>query len=119
MSARIIKNDRDRMVTLFIIGFMSCGARLPVYVLFVGAFFAPAIQGDVMFAIYMGGAFLGLVFAKILRVSYLILYPDGGKKNINLLLSDNKNKQDYVLDMLQNINKNDKNELLNLCTSLI
>ncbi len=69
MSARIIKNDRDRMVTLFIIGFMSCGARLPVYVLFVGAFFAPAIQGDVMFAIYMGGAFLGLVFAKILRLT--------------------------------------------------
>jgi len=69
MSARIIKNDKDRMVTLFIIGFMSCGARLPVYVLFVGAFFAPAIQGDVMFAIYMGGALLGLVFAKILRLT--------------------------------------------------
>ncbi len=69
MSARIIKNDRDRMVTLFIIGFMSCGARLPVYVLFVGAFFSPEIQGNVMFAIYMGGAFLGLVFAKILRMT--------------------------------------------------
>ena len=69
MSARIIKNDRDRMVTLFIIGFMSCGARLPVYVLFVGAFFSPEIQGNVMFAIYMGGAFLGLIFAKILRLT--------------------------------------------------
>ena len=68
MSARIIKNDIDRMITLFIIGFMSCGARLPVYVLFVGAFFASEIQGNVMFAIYMGGALLGLVFAKILRL---------------------------------------------------
>ena len=69
MSARIIKNDRDRMITLFIIGFMSCGARLPVYVLFVGAFFSPEVQGNVMFAIYMGGAFLGLIFAKILRLT--------------------------------------------------
>lgn len=69
MSARIIKNDRDRMVTLFIIGFMSCGARLPVYVLFVGAFFLPEVQGNVMFSIYMGGAFLGLIFAKILRIT--------------------------------------------------
>ena len=69
MSARIIKNDRDRMVTLFIIGFMSCGARLPVYVLFVGAFFAPEVQANVMFAIYMGGALLGLIFAKILRLT--------------------------------------------------
>ncbi|HFU73999.1 MAG TPA: ferrous iron transport protein B, partial [Helicobacteraceae bacterium] len=40
MSARILKNERDRLLTLFIIGFMSCGARLPVYVLFAGAFFS-------------------------------------------------------------------------------
>ncbi|MDQ7068514.1 MAG: ferrous iron transport protein B [Sulfurimonas sp.] len=38
MSARILKNDRDRLLTLFIIGFMSCGARLPVYVLLQGHF---------------------------------------------------------------------------------
>jgi ferrous iron transport protein B len=42
MSARILKNDRDRLLTLFVIGFMSCGARLPVYVLFTGAFFGHA-----------------------------------------------------------------------------
>ncbi len=38
MAARTLKNDRDRLLTLFIIGFMSCGARLPIYVLFTGAF---------------------------------------------------------------------------------
>ena len=69
MSARILKNDRDRLLTLFIIGFMSCGARLPVYVLFVGAFFAPESAGNILFAIYMGGALLGLVFAKILKMT--------------------------------------------------
>ena len=68
MAARILKNDRDRLLTLFIISFMSCGARLPVYVLFAGAFFSPDIAGNVLFAIYLSGALLGLVFAKILKV---------------------------------------------------
>ncbi len=69
MSARILKNDRDRLLTLFIIGFMSCGARLPVYVLFVGAFFAPENAGNILFAIYIGGAILGLIMAKILKMT--------------------------------------------------
>ncbi|WP_428737598.1 ferrous iron transport protein B, partial [Sulfurimonas sp.] len=53
MSARVLKNDRDRLLTLFIIGFMSCGARLPVYVLFAGAFFPEDMAGNVLFAIYI------------------------------------------------------------------
>jgi len=69
MSARILKNDRDRLLTLFIIGFMSCGARLPVYVLFAGAFFSPAMAGNVLFAIYISGAMLGLIAAKILKLT--------------------------------------------------
>ncbi len=68
MAARTLKNPKDRLITMLIIGFMSCGARLPVYVLFVSAFFAPEIQGNVMFAIYIGGALMGLIVAKILRV---------------------------------------------------
>lgn len=39
MATRTLKNKRDRLLTLFVINFMSCGARLPVYVLFIGAFF--------------------------------------------------------------------------------
>ena len=69
MSARILKNDRDRLLTLFIIGFMSCGARLPVYVLFAGAFFSPEMAGNILFAIYIGGAMIGLIAAKILKLT--------------------------------------------------
>jgi ferrous iron transport protein B len=69
MSARILKNDRDRLLTLFIIGFMSCGARLPVYVLFAGAFFAPEVAGNVLFGIYMLGVMIGLIAAKVLKVT--------------------------------------------------
>ena len=69
MSARILKNDRDRLLTLFIIGFMSCGARLPVYVLFAGAFFAQSAAGNVLFAIYIGGAVIGLIAAKVLKMT--------------------------------------------------
>lgn len=69
MSARILKNDRDRLLTLFIIGFMSCGARLPVYVLFSGAFFSEQMAGNVLFAIYITGAMLGLFAAKILKLT--------------------------------------------------
>jgi len=68
MAARTLKNPKDRLITMLVIGFMSCGARLPVYVLFVSAFFAPEIQGNVLFAIYIGGALMGLIVAKILRI---------------------------------------------------
>ncbi len=69
MSARVLKNDRDRLLTLFIIGFMSCGARLPVYVLFAGAFFSQSQAGNILFAIYILGALIGLIAAKVLRLT--------------------------------------------------
>lgn len=69
MSARILKNDRDRLLTLFVIGFMSCGARLPVYVLFTGAFFGPDMAGNVLFGIYILGAVIGLIAAKVLKMT--------------------------------------------------
>ena len=68
MAARTLKSERDRLITLFIIGFMSCGARLPVYVLFVGAFFGTENSGNILFLIYIIGAIFGLIMAKILRV---------------------------------------------------
>ncbi|MEN8717312.1 MAG: ferrous iron transport protein B [Sulfurovum sp.] len=68
MAARTLKNDRDRLLTLFIIGFMSCGARLPIYVLFVGAFFADTNAGNILFLIYISGAILGLLAAKVLKL---------------------------------------------------
>lgn len=69
MAARTLKNPKDRIITMLVLGFMSCGARLPVYTILVGAFFASSIQGNVMFAIYIGGAIMGLIVAKILRLT--------------------------------------------------
>ncbi len=68
MAARTLKNEKDRLLTLFIIGFMSCGARLPIYVLFTAAFFDESIAGNILFIIYIVGALIGLVAAKILNV---------------------------------------------------
>ncbi len=68
MAARTLKNEKDRLITLFIIGFMSCGARLPIYVLFAGAFFSEENAGNILFIIYISGAILGLLAAKVLKV---------------------------------------------------
>ncbi len=69
MAARTLKNRKDRLITLFIIGFMSCGARLPIYVLFIGAFFAQHNPGNILFIIYIAGAMIGLVAAKVLKLT--------------------------------------------------
>jgi len=68
MSTRTLKSEKDRLITLFILGFMSCGAKLPIYVLFAGAFFGAEEAGNILFIIYIAGAILGLVMAKILRL---------------------------------------------------
>ncbi len=67
MAARTLKNPKDRLITMLILGFMNCSARLPVYVLFIAAFFPTASAGNILFIIYLTGAFLGLIVAKILR----------------------------------------------------
>ncbi|MGC9332036.1 MAG: ferrous iron transport protein B [Bacteroidales bacterium] len=51
MATRTIENKRDRMLTMMVIPFMSCSSRLPVYVLFISAFF-PGNQSLILFAIY-------------------------------------------------------------------
>ncbi|WP_270992926.1 ferrous iron transport protein B, partial [Campylobacter upsaliensis] len=69
MATRTLKNKGDRLLTLFVINFMSCGARLPVYVLFIGAFFGGEQAGNYLFGIYILGAFLGLLAAKFLKMT--------------------------------------------------
>lgn len=69
MATRTLKNNSDRILTLFVISFMSCGARLPIYVLFTGAFFAQKNAGNALFLIYIAGAILGLFAAKVLKVT--------------------------------------------------
>ncbi|WP_104714117.1 ferrous iron transport protein B [Helicobacter cetorum] len=69
MATRTLQNHNERLITLFVIGFMSCSARLPIYVLFVGSFFAPSYAGFVLFCIYVLGAIVALVMAKLLKLS--------------------------------------------------
>ncbi|WP_120832057.1 ferrous iron transport protein B [Helicobacter pylori] len=69
MATRTLQNDNERLITLFVIGFMSCSARLPIYVLFVGSFFPSSSAGFVLFCIYILGAVVALVMAKLLKLS--------------------------------------------------
>ncbi|WP_130871100.1 ferrous iron transport protein B [Intestinimonas massiliensis (ex Afouda et al. 2020)] len=60
MGARTMENERDRRMTIMLVPFMSCSARLPVYGLLTAAFF-PRYGGLVVFSLYL----LGLIFAII------------------------------------------------------
>ncbi len=71
MATRTIENERDRIVTILINPLMSCSARLPVYTLLAGAFFAPHMAGNVIFSIYVLGIVLAITMAKIFR-TYLL-----------------------------------------------
>ncbi len=66
MACRVIPDRRDRLVTILVTPFMSCGARLPIYGLFIGAFFA-ANGGTVLFSLYALGILVALLSAKLLR----------------------------------------------------
>ncbi|MEG1934452.1 MAG: ferrous iron transport protein B [Rikenellaceae bacterium] len=69
MSTRIIEDRNNRLLTMLIIPFMSCSARLPVYLLIVGAFF-PENAGNMLFLIYLIGIVVAIItsllFKKIL-----------------------------------------------------
>jgi len=66
MAARTLKNPRDRIVTILVIPFMSCGAKLPVHVLLAGAFF-PGNEANMVMVVYAVGVALSLVSALVLR----------------------------------------------------
>ncbi len=68
MGSRILENKKDRLITMHVNTFMSCGARLPVYILLAGAFF-PQIAGNVIFSIYVIGIVVAILMAKLLRVT--------------------------------------------------
>ena len=65
MAAKDIANKKDRALTMLMVPFMSCSARLPVYMLFVGAFFAEQ-KAIVMLSLYVLGVVLSIVFALIM-----------------------------------------------------
>jgi ferrous iron transport protein B len=82
MATRIIESRRDRLITMLITPFMSCSARLPVYILFISAFFAKN-EASVLFLLYFMGAlfailsalFLKRVFFKSVEIPFVMELP--------------------------------------------
>ena len=64
MATRTLRNRGDRLLTMLIIPFMSCSARLPVYVLFISAFF-PSYPGLVLAGLYFTGILIAFIVAQI------------------------------------------------------
>lgn len=64
MSTRTLDNRKDRMIAILINPFMSCGAKLPIYLVFIAAFF-PNHGGLILFAIYTLGIIMALLMGKI------------------------------------------------------
>ncbi len=71
MATRTLESRRDRLTTMLVTPLMSCGARLPVYVLLAGAFFAPHVAGRVIFSIYVLGVLIAILMARIFRSTIL------------------------------------------------
>lgn len=69
LTTRIIESRNNRIITMLIIPFISCSARLPVYILMIGAFF-PACQGTILFGLYLFGILLSGITAILLRKFY-------------------------------------------------
>ncbi|AFS69959.1 ferrous iron transport protein B [Exiguobacterium antarcticum] len=64
MAARSVEEERERLVTIFISPFMSCSARLPIYAVFAGSFFA-SNQASIVLSLYILGIVLALLAAKV------------------------------------------------------
>ncbi|WP_132994925.1 ferrous iron transport protein B [Sporanaerobacter acetigenes] len=64
MATRTLDNKKDRMIAILINSFMSCGARIPVYLIFIAAFF-PNKGGLVLFSLYFLGILVALLMGKI------------------------------------------------------
>ena len=67
MATRTIESERDRKITIMVLPFMSCGARLPIYALIIPAFFAKQYQAFTMWLIYLIGVLVALIAARIMK----------------------------------------------------
>lgn len=68
MGSRVLESKRERFLTIFLVPFMSCGARLPVYALFAAAFFGKQ-AGTIVFALYLVGILFAIVYGLFLKKS--------------------------------------------------
>ena len=66
MACRTIECTTSRIITIMVVPFMSCSARLPIYMMIVGTFFAEH-AGTVLFLLYVGGMLLAVVSARLMR----------------------------------------------------
>jgi ferrous iron transport protein B len=66
MSTRIIESRNTRLITILVNSLMSCSARLPVYLLLVGAFF-PKHGGLALFGLYITGILLAIIMSRIFK----------------------------------------------------
>lgn len=78
MATRTIQDSKARLVTILVAPFMSCSARLPVYVLMIGAFIEPrygaAVAGAVLFLMHFVGLLVAMPFAYLMN-KYILKTP--------------------------------------------
>jgi ferrous iron transport protein B len=67
MATRTLENKKDRLITMMVTPFMICGAKLPIFALFIGAFFAPKYGANIMFLMYMLSVVVAFSSAWILK----------------------------------------------------
>ncbi|MFA7577915.1 MAG: ferrous iron transport protein B, partial [Candidatus Muiribacteriota bacterium] len=66
MATRTLESKKDRLLTMLVLPFMSCGARLPIYALFTAAFFTEN-SGNIVFAMYVIGIVVAVIMARIFK----------------------------------------------------
>jgi len=71
MATRTLENERDRLTTMMVIPLMSCGARLPIWMLLIPAFFPQVWRAPMLFFIYAFGVLMALLVARLLRKTVL------------------------------------------------
>ncbi|NNK84452.1 MAG: ferrous iron transport protein B, partial [Desulfobacterales bacterium] len=70
MSARTLESEKDRILTILITPFMSCSAKLPIYIVLAGTFFG-AKAGTVIFCVYLLGIVLSILTGRLFRSTLL------------------------------------------------
>ena len=65
MATRTIESRKSRLVTMLILPFISCSARLPIYIMIIGAFFATQYQSIAMISLYVIGIIVAIIVSRI------------------------------------------------------
>lgn len=96
MATRTVSSDRDRKMTILLVPYMSCSAKIPIYAFFTAAFF-PRYKAVVMIALYVLGIIVGILAALVMKstafrgkpVPFVMELPNyrmPGAKSVGLLL---------------------------------